>query len=203
MRGPPISGPYFCVWEKLGLGKKAYLFALSFRCSNRGMIDIRDERPGDSEAVFHLISSAFGQSAEAELVEELRRAGDGVISLVAEKDSEIVGHVLLSRMSAPFPALALAPVSVVPARQRSGIGSALIQSAVNRARSEGWAAIFVLGDPKYYERFGFDRHQAAGFISPYSGSHFMMLKLSLSLQATTGELRHAPAFAALGRVRLA
>jgi len=116
---------------------------------------------------------------------------------VAEEDGWIVGHVLLSRMDAPFRALALAPVSVIPTRQRSGVGSALIKEAANRARGEGWAAIFVLGDPNYYKRFGFDRQAAAGFTSPYAGHHFMVLKLSPSLPITTGELRHAPAFAAL------
>jgi putative acetyltransferase len=161
------------------------------------MADIRDESSQDCQAVYRVISSAFGQSAEAELVKELREAGDSVISLVAEENGEIVGHVLLSRMSAPFPALALAPVSVVPTRQRCGIGSALITRAVIRARSEGWAAIFVLGDPNYYERFDFDREAAADFTSPYAGPHFMMLKLSPSLAVTTGELRHPPAFAAL------
>ena len=161
------------------------------------MIDLRAESPRDWKAIHHVVSSAFGQSAEAELVEELRAAGDSVISLVADEDGQVVGHVLLSKMDAPFPALALAPVSVIPTRQRSGIGSALVERAVNRARNEGWAAIFVLGDPNYYERFGFDREAAAGFTSPYAGRHFMVLKLSHSLPATTGELRHAPAFAAL------
>jgi len=99
-------------------------------------------------------------------------------------------------MDAPFPALALAPVSVIPARQRGGIGSLLIKEAVNRARTKGWAAIFVLGDPNYYERFGFNRDEAMGFTSPYAGHHFMVLKLSPSLPST-GDLRHAPAFAAL------
>jgi putative acetyltransferase len=161
------------------------------------MIDVRDESPLDWRAIYRVISSAFGQLAEAELVEKLRAAGDSVFSLVADEDGQIVGHVLLSRMDAPFPALALAPVSVIPTRQRRGVGSTLIMRAVHRARSEGWAAIFVLGDPNYYERFGFDREAAAGFTSPYAGSHFMALKLSPSLPATTGELRHAPAFATL------
>jgi putative acetyltransferase len=161
------------------------------------MIKVRDETPHDWEAVYKVVSSAFGQSTEAKLVEELRAAGDSIVSLVADEDGQIVGHVLLSKMDAPFPALALAPVSVVPARQRSGIGSALVKGAVNRARNEGWAGIFVLGDPNYYERFGFDREAAAGFTSPYAGRHFMMLKLSPSLPVTNGELSHAPAFAAL------
>src|SRR5215471_6797259 len=161
------------------------------------MIDIRDDSPGDWKAVYQVVSSAFGQSFEAELVRELRDAGDSIVSLVADDDGQITGHVLLSKMDAPFPALALAPVSVIPTRQRSGIGSALIKRAVSRARDEGWAAIFVLGDPNYYKRFGFDQEAAAGFTSPYAGRHFMVLKLSPSLPATTGVLRHAPAFAAL------
>jgi putative acetyltransferase len=161
------------------------------------MIDVRDESPRDRKAVYQVVSSAFGQLAEAELVDALRESGDSVVSLVADEDGQIVGHVLLSRMDAPFPALALAPVSVIPTRQRSGIGSALIKRAVDSARSKGWDAIFVLGDPNYYERFGFDREAAADFTSPYSGHHFMVLRLSTSLPATTGELRHAPAFAAL------
>jgi putative acetyltransferase len=158
---------------------------------------VRDESPGDWKAVYHVVSSAFGQLSEAELVRKLREAGDSVVSLVAEDDGQIVGHVLLSKMGAPFSALALAPVSVIPTRQRSGIGSALIKEAVGKARQEGWAAIFVLGDPNYYERFGFDREAATGFTSPYSGRHFMVLKLSPSLPATTGKLSYAPAFAAL------
>jgi putative acetyltransferase len=161
------------------------------------MIDIRDENPHDWLAVYQAVSSAFGQSAEADLVERLRKAGDTVLALVAEENGQIVGHVLLSRMEAPFPALALAPVSVVPARQRRGIGSALIKAAISRARNESWDAIFVLGDRAYYERFGFDGKAAAGFTSPYAGEHFMMLKLSPALTAATGVLCHAPAFAEL------
>jgi putative acetyltransferase len=174
------------------------LFGVTVRLwSNPLTMKIRDENSQDWTAVHQVVTSAFGRSAEAKLVRELREAGDTVVSLVAEEDGQIVGHVLLSKMDAPFPALALAPVSVIPTRQRSGIGSALIKGAVNRARSGGWAAIFVLGDPNYYERFGFDREAAAGFTSVYAGHHFMVLKLSSSLPATTAELRHAPAFSAL------
>jgi putative acetyltransferase len=162
------------------------------------MTDVRDESPGDWDAVYQVVSSAFGQSSEAELVRQLRDAGDSIVSLVADDGGQIVGHVLLSKVDAPFAALALAPVSVIPARQRSGIGSALVARAIKRARDEGWAAVFVLGDPNFYERFGFDREAAAGFTSPYAGPHFMVLKLSPSLPAATGTLRHAPAFAALG-----
>ena len=161
------------------------------------MLNIRDESPRDCKVIHEVVSSAFGQSAEAELVDQLRKAGDSVFSLVADEDGQIVGHVLLSRMRAPFPALALAPVSVIPTRQRRNIGSILVKMALDRARREGWTAIFVLGDPRYYERFGFDSEAAAGFSSPYAGQHFMVLALSTPLPATIGELHHAPAFASV------
>lgn len=158
---------------------------------------IREEDPQDRQAVYEVVSSAFGQRTEAELVGALRADGDCVFSLVAEEGGSIVGHVLLSKMGAPFRALALAPVAVIPTRQRRGIGSALIESAIQRARSAGWDGVFVLGDAGYYERFGFDREAAVGFTSPYAGAHFMLLKLTAKLTSTTGEVRHAAAFAAL------
>lgn len=161
------------------------------------MIHIRDESSRDWTDVHRVVCSAFGQAAEAQLIEKLREAGDIVISLVAAENEQIVGHVLLSKMDAPFPALALAPLSVLPTKQRKGIGSALIKEAVSRARAGGWDAVFVLGDPDYYGRFGFDRESAAGFTSPYAGRYFMVLKLSSPLPVTAGELKHAPAFAAL------
>jgi putative acetyltransferase len=109
---------------------------------------IRDGKAFDKNAIYRVVSSAFGRVAEAQLVGDLDRAGDVVTSLVAEKDAHILGHVLLSRMSAPFPALALGLVSVSVEQQRRGIESALIRAAAERAREDGWIGIFVLGDPK-------------------------------------------------------
>ena len=159
---------------------------------------IREERPGDADAVYAVVSSAFGQPAEAYLVRALHAAGDAVIALVAEDEGCVVGHILLSRMAAPFPSLALAPVSVAPGRQGTGIGSALVREALRRATTEGsWRAAFVLGEPRYYVRFGFSVAAASGFSSPYAGNHFMGLALSGPMPATSGELRHSPAFSAL------
>jgi putative acetyltransferase len=73
-----------------------------------------------------------------------------------------------------------------------------MEKALELAGSRGWAAVFVLGDPGYYERFGFSSAAASGFSSPYAGPHFMMLKLSPSLTRSEGELRHPAAFSALG-----
>ena len=134
--------------------------------------------------------STFGRLSEAELVGALREAGDSIVSLVADDDGQIIGHVLLSKMDAPFPALALAPVSVIPPRQRSGIGSALIETEAGLP-SLFWAIRTITNGSALTMR------RPAGFTSPYAGRHFMVLKLSPSLPATTGALRHAPAFAAL------
>jgi putative acetyltransferase len=158
---------------------------------------IREEAHRDAEAVYAVVSSAFGQPAEAQLVRDLHAAGNAIVALVAEDESGIIAHVLLSRMAAPFPALALAPVSVSPGRQRAGIGSALIREALCRAAGDHWAAVFVLGDPNYYGRFGFSTAVASGFSSPYTGDHFMGLALSGTMPTVTGQLRYAPAFSAL------
>ena len=159
---------------------------------------IRPAEPEDRGAVRLLTCAAFGSAAEADLVEALDHAGDTQQSLVAEADGRVVGHVLFSRMTAPFAALALAPLSVAPEHQGQGIGSALIREGLARASSAGWDAVFVLGEVAYYQRFGFDAALAAGFSSPYAGPHFMALALADVLPTPSGALVHAPAFAALG-----
>lgn len=156
---------------------------------------VREEIPADHDAARRVVTAAFGQPDEARLVDRLRADGDVVISLVAEEAGEgVVGHVLLSVMDAPFRALALAPVAVAPQRQGQGVGSALVREALSRAAAQGWFAVFVLGDPPYYQRFGFRAELAAGFESPYAGRHFMGLALAGELPRTTGRLRHAAAF---------
>ena len=113
-------------------------------------------------------------------------------------DTQVIGHVLLSPMRAPFAALGLAPLSVRPDWQRQGVGSALMHAAIDAARSQSAAAIFLLGNPDYYRRFGFSAAAAAGFASPYAGPHFMVLPLVEPLPATHGAVAYAAAFGALG-----
>jgi len=158
---------------------------------------IRDEEPGDLPAIRAVVEAAFGQRQEADLVDRLRADGDGVLSLVAVDGGKVVGHVLFSKMTGPFRALALAPVSVVPERQRSGIGSRLIRAGLSRAEEDGWVGVFVLGEPDYYGRFGFDAVRARGFESPYAGPYLMVRALGRELPVTTGTIGHAPAFASL------
>lgn len=161
-------------------------------------MDIRDEHENDGAEIGRLIAAAFGQSDEARLVEQLRRDGDAVAALVATAGSAIVGHVMLSAMMAPFRALALAPLAVLPVAQKRGVGSALVEAAIERARRQRWQAVFVLGDPGYYGRFGFRADLAEGFSSPYAGPHLMALPLADRLPVLSGPLGHAPAFSALG-----
>jgi len=159
---------------------------------------LREEQPADGAAIRAIVEAAFGQPDEADLVDRLRAAGDSVIALVAEDAGRIVGHVVFSRMEAPFRALGLAPVSVAPDRQKAGIGGRLIRDGLERARQQGWQGVFVLGDPAYYCRFGFNATLAQGFASPYAGPYLMALALAGPLPASKGRVDYAPAFGALG-----
>ena len=160
---------------------------------------VRLETSGDIAAIRVVEEVAFGRPAEARLVDDLRAAGDSVFSLVAVDDDTVVGHALFSRMKAPFPALALGPVAVLPEYRRTGIGGRLILQGIARSEAAGWLGIFVLGDPAFYRRFGFDVGKASGFVSPYAGPHLMVLPIGRSeLPTSTGCIQHAPAFAKLG-----
>src|SRR6185295_1755448 len=160
---------------------------------------VRLETTGDVVAIRAIAEAAFLQSAEAQLVEDLRDAGDSVFSLVAVEGETVIGHAMFSRLKAPFPALALAPVAVRPERQQTGVGSRLIREGIARSEAAGWSGIFVLGDPVFYRRFGFDVGKASGFISPYAGPHLMVVPLGRNeLPTDTGSIQHAPAFAKLG-----
>jgi putative acetyltransferase len=157
---------------------------------------IREEALNDRPAISEVVQTAFGRMAEAQLVEQLRAEGDSMISLVAVEQAQIIGHVMLSKMRAPFKALGLGPVSVRPNCQQSGVASALIREALRQARSEGWDAVFVLGDPSYYRRFGFDPEPAADFTCLYAGPHLMVLSMRNGLPRT-GTIDYASAFDAL------
>ena len=156
---------------------------------------IRPEVPDDAPAVRRVVVAAFDQADEADLVDGLRGAGDSVISLVADDAGVIVGHVLFSRLAAPDRCLALAPVSVMPDRQNQGIGSSLVRDGLARATSDGWQSVFVVGDPDYYTRFGFDVALADNFETPYSKLYVMALELSAgSLGDREGAVIYAAPF---------
>jgi len=160
-------------------------------------VRIRSEAGEHQGAIREVHRRAFRGESEAKLVDDLRRDGDAAISLVAETDGRIVGHILFSRLQAPLRALALAPLAVLPEEQGRGIGSALIRAGLEQAAAEQWAAVFVLGAPTFYGRFGFTADAAKGFACAYSGPHFMAMLLGSKPAATTGLLNYPAAFSAL------
>jgi putative acetyltransferase len=83
---------------------------------------------------------------------------------------------------------------VMPSLQRNGIGSELIRWGLAQAKAAGWQGVFVLGDPKFYGKFGFSVALASGFDSPYAGEHFMALALNGDLPVTSGKVEYADAF---------
>lgn len=159
-------------------------------------MEIRDERATDTLRIRELIEQVFGAGAEAALVDQLRADGDLAVSLLAGEGGRILGHVALSRLASPSSALALAPVSVAPDRQRQGIGSALVREALTRARRLGAAIVFVLGDPAYYGRFGFDAKTAQPFSCVYAGPYFLAIWLGEE-RIEPAPLQYAKAFSAL------
>jgi putative acetyltransferase len=161
-------------------------------------IDIRTETPGDIPGIQLVEAEAFPTHAEADLVDRLREDGSAVLSLIAVLDRQVIGHAMFSRMQEPRGSLGLGPVAVLSAHRRRGVAAGLIREGLSRAKADGWAAVFVLGDPAYYGRFGFSAALAAGFGSPYAGPHLMGLELQAhSLAAKTGTLSYPQAFADL------
>lgn len=135
-----------------------------------GVTEVRDARPEDLPAVLDLLREAFG--AEGDDVARIWAALDGEdlvqVSLVAERDGAVVGHVGLSpgwvdARRALVDVLVLSPLSTLPAHQGGGVGTALVAAALARARALGAVAVFLEGSPRYYGPRGFERASARGF----------------------------------------
>ena len=146
-------------------------------------VEIRPERPDDIDAIGELIDSAFfgmpyADGDEADLVKELRAQDALSVSLVAELEGTIVGQVAFSPARAPGGMAgwyALGPVAVVPARQRSGIGSTLVRAGIEAISELGALGCILTGDPAYYSRFGFE--PAPQNAPPGEPAEFFMVKL--------------------------
>lgn len=143
-----------------------------------GSLKIITEQPAHYKEVAALHDLAFGGRSESQLVEALRDAGDAVVSMVAEVDGHVAGHILLSRLKSPARSVALAPLAVAPQCQRRNVGSTLVRAALAAAREAGCRMVFVLGDPAYYQRFAFSRELAAQYRCRYAGEHFMAIALA-------------------------
>lgn len=164
-------------------------------------ITIRSERPGDSSAIHALTEAAFASEphsshAEQFIVKALRESGRLTLSLVAEGESNIVGHVAISPVSISSGAsgwFGLGPISVCPQRQGQGIGSQLMHAVLEALKKLGGEGCIVLGDPNYYGRFGFKIRPALTF--PGVPAEYFQA-LSFNGDFPNGEVRYHEAFEA-------
>jgi putative acetyltransferase len=163
-------------------------------------VQIRKEQPADIGAVYAINALAFPTAAEARLVNTLRADANPVVSLVAEEAGALIGHILFSPVTLAgreqVSIMGLAPMAVVPARQRSGVGSALVAAGLEACRALAATAVVVLGHPAYYARFGFLPASGFGITSVYAAPDeaFMALALVPGLSGLSGTVRYHSAF---------
>lgn len=163
----------------------------------------RPETPADQAAITEINRLAFGHEAEAKLVVGLRDGGFVRLSLVAEVEGQIVGHILFSRLpifteTGVVDALALAPMAVIPSHQRRGIGTKLVEEGLRACRAAGHKIVLVLGHPAFYPRFGFSASLAVPLSSPFSGgdSWMAMELVPGALAEVVGRVEYAGPFMA-------
>ncbi len=166
-------------------------------------ITVRAERSDDFEAIDEIVSAAFlaefGATTEAALVRTMRERGELVadLTLVAEADGRIVGHIAFSEVTLDGHAargLGLAPVSVAPDVQGLGIGSLLITTALELAEQRGWRFVVLLGHPGYYPRFGFAPAAPFGLTGDYGDHDGWMVRPLGGATIPSGHVRYGSSF---------
>jgi len=161
---------------------------------------VRAENAAERSAIRSINEAAFGGQDEADLVDRLRADGLVLVSLVAEMQQRIVGHILFSRMSiettgSSVSAVALAPMAVLPEHQRRGIGGQLIRHGLNLLRARGERIVIVVGHSDYYPRFGFSSEKARSIEGPFPRDVFMAMELSPgALNGVHGRVTYPAAF---------
>lgn len=165
---------------------------------------VRQEQPADYDVVYQVVRAAFATAEqsdgnEQDLIVALRNSGAFVpgLSLVAECDGVIVGHILFTRVSVGREVeLALAPLSVLPAYQGRGIGQALMARGHEAARRLGYDYSVVLGHPRYYPKAGYVPASEYGIKAPFDvpNESFMALKLNPDAANLDGSVEYDPAF---------
>ena len=164
-------------------------------------MNIRPETEKDKTAIQGINQSAFETCAEATLVDTLREQCHPVISLIAEEDREVVGHIMFSPVtlngSSDLKIMGLAPMAVLPKYQQKGIGSALVQTGLDGCKKLGFGAVVVLGHPKYYPKFGFIPAARFGIDCEYDVPEeaFMVLELESNyLTGAKGKIKYHSGF---------
>jgi len=144
---------------------------------------IRPETPQDISAIEQITIAAFegkwySDQTEHLIVNRLREAGAMIVSLVAEIDGKVVGHVAFSVVTINGEDIGwhgLGPVSVTPALQKQGIGSKLIREGLSLIKEKGAKGCVLEGNPTYYQRFGFKTYPGLSYKGTPSPEYFMAL----------------------------
>jgi len=167
------------------------------------MVRVREELPEDIKAIRSVNTRAFGRTQEADLVDKLRRDCSDLLSLVAMRQNEIVGHILFSPATIESEdnstrGMGLAPLAVSPLYQRQGIGTILIRAGIQELKNRRCPFVIVLGHRQYYARFGFEPASRYGIRSEWQvpDEAFMILILNESkTQGISGVAKYRPEFA--------
>ena len=160
---------------------------------------IRKEDESDIANITTVHNQAFDGLDEGKIVKNLRKNDNLTISLVAEANGKIIGHIAYSPIyskNKEIIGIGLAPVAVLPSHQKQGIGSRLIDKGNEIALSEGFERIFVLGDPGYYCRFGFKIAKNHNYFSSFDpeGNHFMVLGEKLKKESEKTSVHYCKEF---------
>ena len=162
---------------------------------------IRAEKQNDRDTVHAVNTSVFETPSEANLVDTLREQAHTFVSLVAEDNGEVVGHIMFSPVSLSghpnLKVMGLGPLAVAPEHQRKGIGSALVRAGLEQCRQLGFTAVVVLGHPEYYPRFGFSPSSRFDIDSQYDVPEEVFMAMELkpgALSGKTGRVKYHAAF---------
>lgn len=164
------------------------------------MIDLSPAQPGDFAGIAEVLLAAFGQDEESTLVKTLRERGEVDFECCAKVHGEVVGHILFSpldlvRGEETLRAAALAPLAVLPAWQRRGVGGALVRMGLEFCASRGVPVVAVVGEPSYYGRFGFSGDLGRAVSAPFGFPHFQVIELESGALGTGGwTARYASGF---------
>ena len=167
-------------------------------------IKLRPEQPGDYQGITRVNDIAFKRKAEGKLIEELRKADnyDSNLSIVAETEAEIIGHILFTPVSIKnkghhYKSLALAPMSVLPEFQKRNVGKLLVIFGLQIAKESGYESVIVLGHPSYYPKLGFKRASKWSIKSPFPAPDEAFMAIELfpgSLDGISGQVIFPSAF---------
>jgi putative acetyltransferase len=157
------------------------------------MVTIRQEQAPDFPAVRKVHEAAFPTPVEADLVEKLRAGGKASVALVAVDGERVVGHIVFSPVSFDPPvdvvAFGLAPMAVLPGHEKHGVGRRLVQNGLAECHAQGACLVVVLGDPPYYQRFGFERASRHGLRNEFGVEEpFMVFMLEAGQHPQPGTM---------------